>query len=268
MFNPNNSIQLLDPLERKVHALHTCINQPTVSLEGAPAAPTFAFICGVWTKDKKAIEAFIMLFQPKNNLAVFYQHETGPVNEDDYWQVENDALNFTDSMGFMMDNLFYSELSDVQQHEVLFNFPPFMANRKLYQATQPISVATPKEPEKTNVELPEPTKLEDPEAPEVALEPEASQPKLVELDADAEVVLVEEPENDEIPDTMFAGLELESDKGNKEKDDLFTDNLEFFERPIEAIPAPIPASPAPKPAAPVTNDAAIKPEYVKLLTAF
>jgi len=146
MFHINNSIKVLDPKKRQVYGMITSINQPSVALADAPASPTFGFICSLWSEDQKGIEVFIMLYQPAKDIAVFYTHEDGLISEDDYWHVENEALSFAESMGFMMDNLNFQDLSEVRQQEVIHNLPPFMSNRKLYQAARPVSAPTPKSP--------------------------------------------------------------------------------------------------------------------------
>src|SRR5262245_17156160 len=136
MFHPQPTIKIIDPHQRKVYTLLTSINQPSVAIAEAPAAPAFAFIFGIWTPDESGLECYVMLYQPKRDIGLFYLHEYGGVSLENYPMLETEALQFTDSMGFMMDNLNYADQSQVTQLEMVHNFPPFMPNRKLYQAAR------------------------------------------------------------------------------------------------------------------------------------
>jgi hypothetical protein len=262
MFEIDNSIKMLDAHEREVHALLTCINQPTVSLEGGSSASTFAFISALWTLDHKQIEIYVMLYQPKTDRGIFYTHQSGAVPEEMFWQLENDALSFTESMGFMMDNLYYSDLSEVQKQEVLYNFPPFMGNRKLYQASQPIRS------EKTTVEQPS------------SSVPTPSAPALVELDAEAEVILENASANnsldldsisDSLDETLFERPSSEISDASLEAGEFSLNSLNF-DAPGEAQEATAFSPQAHEPeepaaaiaAAPAASTAAL----AKLLTAF
>ncbi len=147
MFDLDQATTKIEATPGQVYSLFTSINQINLSLGDAPAASTFAYICAIQEKREGPLEVYIMLFQPKNNSSEFYRYEGGAVDSSVYAEIEAAAVEFTQNMGFMMDNMHFKKLDVEAKTELLKTLPPFTLDRSGFRSAPPVESSAPKNPE-------------------------------------------------------------------------------------------------------------------------
>ena len=125
MFLVDKDAKFIDPSSNKVLALLKSSNQPLIAAADRPAEPTEAYICAFQKKNKR-METYIMLQLMKSGIRVFYRSEREEFLPNEFSEVEADALEFLESMGFTMDNVGLQKMDDAKKREFFSSFPVFI----------------------------------------------------------------------------------------------------------------------------------------------
>ncbi|MCL4479032.1 MAG: hypothetical protein M1381_08055 [Deltaproteobacteria bacterium] len=130
MFIGNESVKNLSSSLDAVWEVHGSVNQPVIALPDKSPEPTWAHVIAI-KKDKK-MQIVIYLFREQSREGVFYTNEGGDVELIHAKAVFNEALDFTGSMGFIMEKV---ELGDTneQREAVLKSIPAFLSDLKTYK---------------------------------------------------------------------------------------------------------------------------------------
>jgi hypothetical protein len=123
-FKPEPSITFVPATREQVVAIVESINQPQVSIPGKESQQVFGHVCGV-RNGNGSLSLYVGLFLPKSGENVVYVHDRRQLTVDEYGDVEAEALQFLESMGFMLDNLNFRNLSPEAQAETLKRIPLF-----------------------------------------------------------------------------------------------------------------------------------------------
>ncbi len=133
MFICNESIQNLSSSVSDVWEIYNSVNQPNIALPGKSPEPTWAYVIAV--KKNKKMQIYIYLFREQSKEGVFYTYEKGELDLVDAKAVFDEALDFTGSMGFIMEKV---ELADAPEtrKEAIKSMPAFLSDLKTYKSAQ------------------------------------------------------------------------------------------------------------------------------------
>jgi len=108
----------------QIVAIIESINNPMVAAAGKPLEPAKAFIVGVRNASGLfSIYVYLHLLQSKECL--IYLHDPAEIPMESYHDIELEALQFVESMGFMVDNLNFRNLTVDQRDELMQHLPLF-----------------------------------------------------------------------------------------------------------------------------------------------
>jgi hypothetical protein len=130
MFAVDKNTRCLKPEDKKILTILKSSNQPLIAAADRPAEPTESYLCSFQNKSKK-IETFLMLYLVKSGIRVFYKTQKGAYLPEDFSEVEADALEFLESMGFTMDNIPFQKMSEVEKTEIFSSYPIFTDPEKV-----------------------------------------------------------------------------------------------------------------------------------------
>jgi hypothetical protein len=115
-----------NPTETVISVLQS-INEPKIAAAERAAEPTQAFV--ITTDSDGQLRAHIVLCLVNSGERLTYSWDEGPFAEGQRAEIEGEALDFVESMGFMMDNLGVEKLSAEQKKEVLTELPAFAPSK-------------------------------------------------------------------------------------------------------------------------------------------
>jgi hypothetical protein len=121
-FKPEPSITWVSATREQVVAVVESINQPQVSIPGKASQQVSGHLCGVRNANG-SFSIYVGLHLPKTGENVIYVHDQRQIGVDEYRDVEIEGLHFLESMGFMLDNLNFRNLSPAVQEETLRRIP-------------------------------------------------------------------------------------------------------------------------------------------------
>ncbi len=127
-FKPEPSLTWIQTTREQVVAVVESINQPQVSIPGKTSQQVFGSLAGVRNANG-SFSIYVGLHLPTTGENVIYVHERRQLSVDDYREVEVEGLNFLESMGFMLDNVNFRNLSPQVQEQTLRRIPLFAAPR-------------------------------------------------------------------------------------------------------------------------------------------
>jgi Tfp pilus assembly protein PilF len=107
-----------------VIALFESINQPLVNIPSFGTAPTGAFVLGT-RNEYGYYTVFVYLYQNETRAVVIYISEPRNLGPDQYRAEEQEAVRFVESMGFMIDNIYFPSLAASEQEAVMARIPMF-----------------------------------------------------------------------------------------------------------------------------------------------
>ncbi|AKU89937.1 hypothetical protein [Vulgatibacter incomptus] len=121
----------IDPMQKHIEAspdrilsIVESINSPFVAVPGRESQATSAFIVGLRSAEgHPGLVVHLWLSQARE--AVIYTPDDAQEARRDYQGAMNAALEFCESMGFMMEDVPFRELTPEAQWEILGNLPPF-----------------------------------------------------------------------------------------------------------------------------------------------
>jgi hypothetical protein len=136
MFAIDPNLTHIDAGRDQVVAVIESVNQPQVGIPGKTPQVAQAFVAGVRNANASfSIYVYLMLRQQRE--AVIFVHPRGPFPLEAYREIESEALHFVESMGFMMENVNFRNLSKPAQDELLERLPlftPIAAEEKTAEA--------------------------------------------------------------------------------------------------------------------------------------
>jgi hypothetical protein len=142
VFRPDPSIQVLAATREQVVAVVESINQPQVSIPGKPVQTCSGHLCGIRNANG-TFAIYVGLHVPATGENVVYASDRRQITTaDEYREVELEALQFLESMGFMLDNLNFRNLPPDQQQATLERIPLFSPQRARPPAPTPAPIAS------------------------------------------------------------------------------------------------------------------------------
>jgi hypothetical protein len=127
-FKPEPSITWIPAAPGQVVAIVESINQPQVSVPGKASQQVFGHLAGIRNANG-TFSIYVALHLPNTGENVVYVHDRRQVDVDAYRDVEVEGLQFLESMGFMLDNLNFRNLSPEAQEATLKRIPLFSSSR-------------------------------------------------------------------------------------------------------------------------------------------
>ncbi len=122
MFQPEPSLTWVPAAREQVVAVVESINQPQVSIPGKASQQVFGHLVGIRNANG-SFSIYVALHLPKSGENVVYVHDRRQLTVDEYRDVEVEGLQFLESMGFMLDNLNFRNLSAEVQDRTLKRIP-------------------------------------------------------------------------------------------------------------------------------------------------
>ncbi len=124
VFHPDPTVPFLSTSSERVVALIESLNQPQISIPGKAPQAVQAHLCGLRNADG-SFSIFVALHLPESAENVIYVHEPRGITLESYRLVEAEGLQFLESMGFILDNLHFREMSPDQKDQTLRRVPMF-----------------------------------------------------------------------------------------------------------------------------------------------
>ncbi|MGC3998765.1 MAG: hypothetical protein QM767_15440 [Anaeromyxobacter sp.] len=124
MFEVEPSLTHVPALREQVVAVIESINQPQVSIPGRPIQTVYGHLVGV-RNGNSTFSIYVGLHLPRSGENVVYVHPQRQLSLEDYRPVEIEGLHFLESMGFMLDNLNFRNLSPEVQEQTMKRIPLF-----------------------------------------------------------------------------------------------------------------------------------------------
>jgi len=106
--------------------IYTSINQSTVAPPGRTPEPAQAYIATVY--ESGAYSVYIFLHLTRSNQGLLYAWSEGGAPPDKVNDIFQSALEFTESMGFMMDDMRYRDKSAEEKAQTFQDVPMFFAD--------------------------------------------------------------------------------------------------------------------------------------------
>jgi hypothetical protein len=149
-FKPEPSITWIPASAEQVVAIVESINQPQVSVPGKAPQQVTGHLCGI-RNPNGTFSIYVALHLPKTGENVVYVHGRRSLAVDEYRDVEVEGLQFLESMGFMLDNLNFRNLSASVQEDTLKRIPLFSQPRPRAEAPSGAAAARPSGPDPARV---------------------------------------------------------------------------------------------------------------------
>jgi hypothetical protein len=124
VFTPDPGLTHIATARENLVAVIESINQPQVSIPGKDPQLVQGYVCGV-RNNNGSFSLYVGLFLPKSGENVVYAHERRQLSVDQYRAVEVEALQFLESMGFIVDNLNFRNMPPPQQEATMKRIPVF-----------------------------------------------------------------------------------------------------------------------------------------------
>jgi len=124
MFHPEPSLTWVPATKEQVVAIIESINQPQVSIPGKPPQTVTGHLCAL-RNASGTFSIYVALHVPRTGENVVYVHDRRQVTLEEYRDVEIEGLQFLESMGFMLDNLNFRNLSPEVQEQTVRRIPLF-----------------------------------------------------------------------------------------------------------------------------------------------
>ncbi len=128
MFTPEPSIQFVPATREQVVAIIEAINQPQISIPGKEPQSVQGLLCSLRNANG-TFSIVVALHVPRTGENVIYLHEKRQLATEEYREVQEAGLHFLESMGFMLDNLNFRNMSPALQEETMKRLPLFFPPR-------------------------------------------------------------------------------------------------------------------------------------------
>jgi hypothetical protein len=111
------------------------INSPMVAAANKPLEPAKSYILGVRnTSGLFTIYVYLHLLQSKE--CMIYLHDPPEIQMESYHDTELEALQFVESMGFMVDNVNFRNMAPEQQVTLMEGMPMFVDDLEAFDRQQ------------------------------------------------------------------------------------------------------------------------------------
>ena len=127
MFELDPSLNHLDSPPERVVSIITSLNNPSVMTDLPEPEPTMAYICSSQF-DTGNFGMWIYLYHQSSHVARIYSWSEGEISRDQFADVESMALDFAESMGFVMDNAQYRKMPPDERIAFYNSLPVFRAD--------------------------------------------------------------------------------------------------------------------------------------------
>ncbi|MFO0580706.1 MAG: hypothetical protein U0229_00390 [Anaeromyxobacter sp.] len=124
MFHPEPTLTWVPATKDQIVAIIESINQPQVSIPGKPPQTVTGHLCALRNANG-TFSIYVALHVPRTGENVVYVHDRRQVTLEEYRDVEIEGLQFLESMGFMLDNLNFRNLSAEVQEQTIRRIPLF-----------------------------------------------------------------------------------------------------------------------------------------------
>ncbi|MDF1562686.1 MAG: hypothetical protein P1V51_06565 [Deltaproteobacteria bacterium] len=131
MFQTDPRIGFLDVRREAIVSIIESINHPHIGVPGHEPQATRATVVGLRNPDN-SFSIYIALYLETAVANVIYVNDQQRFDVQAYPEVEAEALMFMESMGFMVDNANYRNLSGEQQLELIDRLPCFHADTRAW----------------------------------------------------------------------------------------------------------------------------------------
>jgi hypothetical protein len=128
VFTPEPSIQFVPSTRDQVVAIIEAINQPQISIPGKQPQAVQGLLCSL-RNGNGTFSIVVALHLPRTGEHVIYLHEKRQLSAEEYREVQDEGLHFLESMGFMLDNLNFRNMTPELQDQTLKRLPLFSAPR-------------------------------------------------------------------------------------------------------------------------------------------
>jgi len=126
MFELDPDLTYVNTVPDHVFDIYTSINRPTVAPPGRTPEPAQSYVATVFNQGK--YDVFIYLYMSASNQGLLYRWSEGPVPGDRVPELYQSAIEFNESMGFMMDDLHYRDKSPQEKEQAFAEIPMFHAD--------------------------------------------------------------------------------------------------------------------------------------------
>ncbi len=118
MFTADPNLTYIAASRGQVVSIIESINHPAVGVPGYPTQAGEGTAVGV-RNPGGTFSIFIHLYLVESKASAIYRHAQDEFDLESYPEVEAEAIEFLESMGFMVDNLNFRNLSVLQQDELM-----------------------------------------------------------------------------------------------------------------------------------------------------
>lgn len=140
MFEQRNDIKCLRVSRGQIVALIESINQPMVAISGRALETAKGYIIGIRSASNMFSVVVYLYLQDSKECLVYLQNPP-EIALEAFREHELEALGFLESMGFIMDNKQFHNLTPDQQEDLIANTPAFHADLKAFAQAQSILAA-------------------------------------------------------------------------------------------------------------------------------
>ncbi len=131
MFQQEPKKNWVEAMPDQVAYLATSVNRPIVVPPGRSPEPAQAYVCIL--RSPKGYEFYIFLHLITSNLGLLYKWDAGVMPKETVPQVQQAATEFTESMGFMMNDLRWREMAPDQKEQLYNSMPAFFQDLSRFQ---------------------------------------------------------------------------------------------------------------------------------------
>lgn len=140
MFNFDERIRGLPAKRDQVVALYQSVNSPHLAIPGKKAGLAQAYV--VVLRGPSGFGIFIYLYLSESSDCAVYVYDRRSLSLDEYPGVEQEAMGFVESMGFMMGNLNFRSVPQEQQEEMIRTLPVFQKEPRVAAAAPSAAAET------------------------------------------------------------------------------------------------------------------------------
>ena len=140
MFTPLPGHSVLAIAPERIVAVIESINTPNIAIPETGTEPTKAWLVGCLTPNGGA-SIFCYLLMLDTNRPILYMANPPEVSLDQYSWLENESIQFVESMGFMLDNLSFRARGAQEQQAMLESFPFLREQQQRLAGSLPTSSA-------------------------------------------------------------------------------------------------------------------------------
>ncbi len=124
MYSIDERLRGLPAVKDQVVQLYQSLNAPHLAIPGRKAGPAMAFVLGL--RGPSGFAVFVYLYMQHSGESAVYVPSSGTVPAEQFQNEEAEALGFTESMGFIMDNLNFRGRPPDEQDAIIRTMPVFM----------------------------------------------------------------------------------------------------------------------------------------------